>query len=105
MENQNRDLPDASVPGPKNAPPRSPGAPRPAGGMAAGPGTGDLLLTDAERVAVERHRAALANYQANPREWREAWPGMVRAVIAGYQRRYAAPGSEPAGPARPASTS
>lgn len=48
---------------------------------------GDLLLTDAELAAVERHRAAIANYQADPREWREAWPGMVSAVIAGYQRR------------------
>jgi hypothetical protein len=105
MENQNSDLPDASVPGAKSAPTRPPGAPRPAGGMAAGPGTGDLLLTDAELAAVERHRAALANYQANPREWRDAWPGMVRAVIAGYQRRYATPGSGPAGPASPASTS
>ena len=111
MENQNRDLADASVPGAWCALTRWPGAPRPADGTAAGPGTGDLLLTDAELAAVERHRAARANYQANPREWREAWPGMVRAVIAGYQRRYAAPGSvpaassEPAGPARPASTS
>jgi len=67
MENQNRDLPDASVPGARCAPTRRPGAPRPAGGTAAGPRTGDLLLTDAERAAVERHRAALANYQANPR--------------------------------------
>ena len=105
MENQNRDLPDASVPGARCALTRWPGAPRPAGGTAAGSGTSDLLLTDAELAAVERHRAALANYQANPREWRDAWPGMVRAVIAGYQRRYAAPDSEPAGPARPGNTS
>jgi hypothetical protein len=44
----------------------------------------DLRLTEAGRAAVERHRAALAD--GNAQEWRKAYPAMVGAITEAYVR-------------------
>jgi hypothetical protein len=44
----------------------------------------DLPLTEAGRAAVEQHRTALAD--GNAQEWRKAYPAMVGAVTEAYVR-------------------
>lgn len=49
------------------------------------PAIPELPLTPEGRAAVERFRAARENYDADPAEWRAAYPGFVGAVIEGYR--------------------